>query len=360
LDACEAAGVPPVIKITVDPDSISVADNGLGMAPETVERIIDYSFKTSSNSVYSSPTRGQQGNAFQTVLAMAHALTGNPGVTVLESRGIQHRVTFDIDPISREPRLDHQRTEIVTAPGTKITLTIPITADDFTSLHNVTVDFWWANPHLTLSSDTGERSFSEGATDASWTKWKPSDPTSAHWYDDASLKTLLAAEINRAQRSGSAQRTVADFIGDFRGLAGTAKRRDLCEKLNASRQSLDAFFARGDADIRRLLSLMKAASRSVRPADLGALGEEHVLGVVGGEPESSRYKRTELEVGGIPYLIETGFGYHPNRVRRQKVIALNWSAAIGSDPFRNPNGEGLGSILTDQRCGPDSRLPASL
>jgi hypothetical protein len=79
-------------------------------------------FRTSSNSAYVSPTRGQQGNALQTLLAMAHALTGKPGLTVIESRGVRHQITFDIDPISREPRLDHQRVSIPAAPGMKVTM----------------------------------------------------------------------------------------------------------------------------------------------------------------------------------------------------------------------------------------------
>ena len=70
LDACEAAGVAPRIRIEVDQDHISVTDNGGG-----------------------SPTRGAQGNALQTLLAMAHALTGRPGVTVIESLGVRHRIS---------------------------------------------------------------------------------------------------------------------------------------------------------------------------------------------------------------------------------------------------------------------------
>jgi DNA topoisomerase VI subunit B len=122
LDAAERAGVAPVIDIAVDGEKISVSDNGPGIATETIERTLDYAYRTSSNSAYVSPTRGQQGNALQTLLAMAHALTGKPGLTVIESRGVRHQITFDIDPISREPRLDHQRVSIPAAPGMKVTM----------------------------------------------------------------------------------------------------------------------------------------------------------------------------------------------------------------------------------------------
>jgi DNA topoisomerase VI subunit B len=67
LDDCERAGVAPVIDIVVDEESLSVCDNGSGLAPESVERIVDYSHRTSSNAAYVSPSRGQQGNAIQTI-----------------------------------------------------------------------------------------------------------------------------------------------------------------------------------------------------------------------------------------------------------------------------------------------------
>jgi hypothetical protein len=234
LDACEAGGVAPCIKIDVDHDRISVSDNGGGIGPETIDRILDYNFKTSSNAAYRSPTRGQQGNALQTILAMAHALTGRPGVTVIESRGVRHQITFSIDPISREPRLEVERIEIDDAPGTNVAVLFPTaTSDDRIGLHNIACDFAVTNPHLTVSfANTADAtSFAHKATDTGWQKWKPTDPTSAHWYDLSSLKTLIAAEINRARRSGSIQRPVRDFIAEFRGLAGTAKRSQICEAI---------------------------------------------------------------------------------------------------------------------------------
>ncbi len=141
LDACEAAGIAPRIKIKVDQNHISVADNGGEISRETIGRIIDYNFKTSSNAAYRSPTRGAQGNALQTLLAMEHALTGRPGVTVIESHGVGHRITFSIDPISREPKLDVERAEIPAAPGTMISVLLPTTSDVRDDLHNIACDF---------------------------------------------------------------------------------------------------------------------------------------------------------------------------------------------------------------------------
>jgi DNA topoisomerase VI subunit B len=356
LDACEGAGVAPVIDIAIGDNSVRVSDNGHGIAPETVERILDYAFKTSSNAAYVSPTRGQQGNDLQTLLAMSHALSGEPGVTIVESKGLQHRITFDVDPISREPRVNRQHVDVAVEQGTKITVFLAVPPEARVDLHNAAFDFGWINPHLTLSYSHGDDTFANGATYQTWTKWRPTDPTSAHWYDLTSLKKLMAAEINKARLGGSNQRTVADFIGDFRGLASTAKRRDICETVNASRQSLDVFFDRGDADISRLLVEMKAASRVVKPRDLGVIGENHILSVVGGEESADRYKRTEVEVEGVPYLIEVGFGFRPDCAGRTIVCGLNWSISVGGNPFKSLRFDGLGAILAEQRCGPDEPI----
>ena len=356
LDACEAAGVAPKIDVTVTENFISVADNGGGIPASRVKQILNYSNKTSSNAAYRSPTRGQQGNAFQTLIAMGHALTGKPSVTIIESRGVIHRITFSVDPISRAPSLDHQRADGGDTQGTKVTLYMPVSAAALPDLHNAVIDYGWVNPHATVSFRTAgsdyDRSFTHEATDPDWTKWKPTDPTSPHWYDVGSMKTLMAAEINKARHSNDAQKTVAEFVSDFRGLSSTIKRRDICEAVSASRESLDAFFARGDDAIRRLLDQMKATSKPVRARDLGVIGEDHVLDMIASE--SGQYKRAEIDDCGVPYLIEAGFGHRPDLEDRAFGTGLNWSLSIGGNPFRDLYwGRSLGSVLESQHAGPE-------
>ena len=86
LDACEEAGVAPEIVISVAKDVITVADNGPGIAPDTITRLLDYQTKTSSREAYVAPTRGAQGNALQSLLAMPFALDGKIGETTITSR----------------------------------------------------------------------------------------------------------------------------------------------------------------------------------------------------------------------------------------------------------------------------------
>jgi Histidine kinase-, DNA gyrase B-, and HSP90-like ATPase len=107
LDSTEEAGIAPAIQISVSQDCISVADNGPGIAPETVADIIDYTARVSSREAYVSPTRGAQGNALKTILAMPFALDGECGETVIESQSVAHRIGFSIDRIRQEPRISH-------------------------------------------------------------------------------------------------------------------------------------------------------------------------------------------------------------------------------------------------------------
>ncbi|MGA9624054.1 MAG: ATP-binding protein [Bryobacteraceae bacterium] len=58
LDKCEQAGTPPHITIDFQGDSLTVADNGPGLQPDVLERILDFSSRTSDKAAYISPTRG--------------------------------------------------------------------------------------------------------------------------------------------------------------------------------------------------------------------------------------------------------------------------------------------------------------
>jgi hypothetical protein len=108
-------------------------------------------------------------------------------------------------------------------------------------------DFDWLNPHLSLSVTwNGKRCLDLRASDPAWAKWGPSNPTSPHWYDEALLRRLMGAYITRDQDRGRAPRTVREFVGEFRGLSGTAKQKVVLEEVGASRLSLQEFFGNGD------------------------------------------------------------------------------------------------------------------
>ena len=79
LDACEEAEVAPEITVIVEKDTIVVQDNAGGIDAETIESVLDYTIRVSSREAYVSPTRGAQGNALKTILAMGYVLDRRDG-----------------------------------------------------------------------------------------------------------------------------------------------------------------------------------------------------------------------------------------------------------------------------------------
>src|SRR5262249_60937042 len=79
-------------------------------------------------------------------------------------------------------------------------------------------DYGWLNPHLSLDLVwNGITLVGSTASDPTWRKWQPCDPTSPHWYDAARLRRLMGAYIARDEDHGRDQRTVREFISEFRG-----------------------------------------------------------------------------------------------------------------------------------------------
>jgi DNA topoisomerase VI subunit B len=108
LDACEEAGIAPVIEIKVDRTGISISDNGPGLPAKTVKAILDFGVRVSSREAYVSPTRGVQGNALKTILAMPFVLSGGEyGVVEITAQAKQHRIDFAVDQLRQQPVIGH-------------------------------------------------------------------------------------------------------------------------------------------------------------------------------------------------------------------------------------------------------------
>jgi hypothetical protein len=128
LDAAEEAGIGPVIQVEVAHGAITITDNGPGIPAETVTGVLDFKVRVSSREAYVSPTRGAQGNALKTIVAMAFALDGAKGETVIESRGTAHQIRFGVDHVRNQPKIDHVRGDSIVKTGTRITVRWPVCA----------------------------------------------------------------------------------------------------------------------------------------------------------------------------------------------------------------------------------------
>jgi hypothetical protein len=383
LDAAEEAEVAPEIAVRIGDDCITVQDNAGGIDAPTIASVLDYTIRVSSREAYVSPTRGAQGNALKTILAMGYVLdhkTGRGadsiGVTVIESRGVRHRIEFRVDHVNSQPKIVHTTAASEVAAGTKFTIQWPA-APKLRLLENtdwqrradrlreLVAAYVWFNPHLTLCGVHGRRSFIDvKATNPAWEKWRPSNPTSAHWYDEARLQRYLAAHVARDRDLGQ-RRTAREFIAEFRGLSGTAVQRKILAEVGCSHQSLAQFFGVenvNSAGVAKLLAAMQRHSKPVGPQHLGVIGEAHFKGrflAAGGNAGTFKYQRRQgVASDSIPYVVEFAFGLHQSGLSpggeaadRQFVTGANWSAAI-SNPFRSfgTTGEGLESTLAKVRA----------
>ncbi len=175
------------------------------MAPETIEQILDYAYRTSSNAAYVCPTRGQQGNALQTLLAMAPRAHRRAG---------RHRHRKPRRPAShhvrRSTRFRGSRASIIRRVDIRAATAerrSPCSGqsrwdeDSLVDLHNAAMDFSWVNPHVTLSFARPDDQFSpETATEPKLGEVEADRPDLPALVRSASLKNLIAAEINKARR----------------------------------------------------------------------------------------------------------------------------------------------------------------
>jgi len=367
LDACEEAGIPPSITATLGEDHITVADNGPGIPPEVVAGILDYSVRVSSREAYVEPTRGAQGNALKTLLAMPFVLDGEHGRVVVEAQGIRHEITIRVDRIRQEPVIDHDTADANGADGTSITIEWPdkarFIAENATARFLQTAeDYAWLNPHMALTAAIPGDQRAYKPTAPGWTKWTPSQATPACWYTAEDMARLIAACIAKDQEAGE-DRTVRAFVSGFKGLSSTQKQKRVTEAAGLSRSKLSELASGGELDdqrIRAIVEAMHAESKVIKPKALGVIGKEHFrkrCEAAGCEPESFNYRKIE-NADHVPSVVEVAFANHkgaldPNAdsiaAKRRLITGVNWSPGL-VNPFRELGelGESLDSLLSGQ------------
>jgi hypothetical protein len=263
--------------------------------------------------------------------------------------------------------VDHDVTPDICKSGTEIRVAWPdcacsILAEAEARFLQIADDYTWLNPSLTLEMSWFGRAFRVAATQTTWEKWKPSDPTSPHWYDPERFERLIAAYVSHDADTGR-DRTVREFVAEFRGLSGSAKGKTVLSSVGLSREPLARLVVNGriDPDLsRRLLQAMQESSNPVKPPLLGVIGREHFtarFAAVGCEMESFDYRKiVDSDDEGLPFVIETAFGWLGEEApdTRRLITGVNWSPGI-RNPFRTLGafGMSLDTILSRQRVDQD-------
>jgi DNA topoisomerase VI subunit B len=334
------------------------------MPAKTIESILDYSKRVSSREAYVSPTRGAQGNALKTILAMPYVLSGEKqqGEVEIGTQGKLHQIVFGVDRIRQEPKITHKAIPAKNVKnGTFVKVYLAGSKDEKSRFLQIADDYTFLNPHLTLTVDWFGSRTTIKATNPKWSKWLPSDQTSPHWYQVEDFERLVSAYITSDQDRG-ADRLVREFVAEFRGLHGSAKGKTVLEETGLTRTNLSAL-ANGHGleheIIGKLLKATQKHSKPVKPAALGVIGEDHLrtrFQEVGCEMETFQYKKVAaMDSDGLPMVVESAFAWRGEQCAepRRIITGINWSPAIGN-PFRTLGteyGAGLAALLEKKYAG---------
>lgn len=350
LDACEGFGVQPNISVVVGEDFLTVEDNGPGLPQETLERSLDYAIRVSDKSNYVSPSRGQLGNALKCVWAAPFVATGGDfGCVEIVTGGHTHRIEVTLDRIGQKPVLEHTIQDTNVKNGTLITMHWPEIASllppcgggYFYNAAWLVGQYAAFNPHARFSIQVLDQDTIEfPVASDTWNKWRPSDPTSPHWYSAERMKSLIGACIS-SERNGSRPKTVREFISEFRGLRATAKQKAVATNAGLSGACLHDLVSDGNVDqtaVKNLLIALQQESNLVKPETLGIIRQEHLaswmVNNLAVASTSVRYKSiTGCTESGLPFVLEVAFGVREHGERRI-VAGINWTPML-EIPFSN-------------------------
>lgn len=340
LDECEKSGKQPQIKIEITDGSFSVSDNGSGLSRSVIEKSLNYKVHVSDKSYYVSPTRGQLGNALKCIYAAPFVADGF-GKVIIETRKTSYLIEVTLDRIAQKPIINLSQKDSDRTEGVKITvfykdsaslLRLAKSEDSYkkaisaTDLLSAYATF---NPHATFILE--DKRFE--ATNPQWTKWNPSNPTSPHWYVKEQLRDLIAAYL-----ANKNDKTIREFISEFRGLAGTQKQK-LITEMTGFHGKLSDLVVNGDIEevkVQYLLSAMQQETQPVKPQQLGIIGKDHITSCMeryyGVKPETVQYKKIAGVDNNLPHAIEIAFGIKTKEYEeegRTVVCGLNWSPTLG-------------------------------
>ena len=155
--------------------------------------------------------------------------------------------------------------------------------------------------------------FEAERTSPDWTRWRPSAPTSAHWYNAETLQRLIGAEVAYAEDHGLPQRPVRDFIADFRGLSSTAKTKAICDGLEPQPPLPGRRGDRSGAG-RRFAGRHeggRAPGEAEGPRNHRPRASSQRFIAAGAQEDSFDYQMNAFEHDGLPYVVEVAFAYAP-------------------------------------------------
>ena len=351
LDAAESTGAAPDVQVEfVETDNgltLTLSDNGRGIPPGVVERILgDFSASTSDKAGYRSPMRGAMGNAMKTVIGMPVALGSDRSRLAIAAAGVQHDIEVWVSPAG-DVRHTHHQTPAETQ-GTRITVMIPGSLEGYywnptrwltcfglfnphARLQIRKIAPIWENPSENERPDLALESFSDLSLaptvtfpDGRWRKFLPTDPTPAHWYTPDEFARLVHRIAGQEP-----DQLLGHLIQEFKG---TSRNWRTIQKAVSAKTV--AQLADSATEISALHSALLTTNPAPKPEVLGRVGPDHFrqrlderFKIMG---DRYWYKHQWGIADGMPYLIEVALAETAHH--GDVFYGLNYSVPF-SDPL---------------------------
>ena len=306
-----------------------------------------------------SPTRAPRQRALKTIVAVPFVLDGHRGLIEIEAHHVRHVIDFGVDRIRQHPTVEHRVEPGNVTAGTRIKVHWP---DSVCSILEDAGPQFYKSPggmpgstRISRSPSTGSVSASPRGVRPAWSKWKPSDPTSPHWYTAAHFERLVAGYIAHDTDRGR-MRTVRELVAEFRGL--TAASKTILGSTGLARALLTALANGRDLDHAVVASAraMKINSRPVKPRLLGSIGRDHFKR--GSPPPAARWRASTIAGPWTPPTACRGSSRPPSAGARARHAPLGlWRQLVARhhQSFRELGrfGQSLDTILSQQRADQD-------
>ena len=192
---------------------------------------------------------------------------------MIAARGVVHTITLKVNRLAGTIDVERTTNEVRTS-GTAVTLLWPVPIE-VAEVLALLQEHAALNPHAHLRLIAGDQlEWCSPGPPAVITKWTPGKPTPIHWYSLERFEHRVLLELRHDPSI-----TVAQFVGQFAGLADRSKRPRVAEAAGLQYKRLDAVLdptgtALDAAPTQMLLEAMRAETRAPKPAVLGAVGKE--------------------------------------------------------------------------------------
>jgi hypothetical protein len=327
LDACESAGISPEVEVEatlllddggddIEHIRLTVTDNSEGIPPDVVERMLNFNTLTSDKAHYRTPSRGQQGNALKTIVAMPFALRAKDPLVIIKGQGVEHHIRASL-LAGDIPDIRHEKRACPNDGGTSVSLNLPPEkryAYPLFKPAEMVRDFHLFNPHAKVTFRTSypktfvNHDYPSGEeiaethlpTDTGYKKFMPGDPLVIHWFGPEEFARLVYYHINQ----GHAGMPLGEFLKRFRGFSARAKASEVRKRVPGIRTLSD--LSRDDID--DLYIAMRMTTKEPSHNVLGSpLGKAHLISALRmfhGATGRAWYKSVNSTLNGAPAFVE--------------------------------------------------------